>query len=447
MNINCVLTTIKKYNMLSHGDRVVVGLSGGADSVCLTHILNSLKNEYSVELIAAHVNHGIRGAEADRDEKFCREFCENSGIEFHVLKADIPALAKEKKLSEEECGRLVRYEFFNKLAGEKGKIATAHNQNDCAETLLFNLTRGSSLKGAGSIPPVRDNIIRPIIECSRQDIEEYCESNNLKFVTDSTNLENEYTRNKIRNEILPKLREINPSVCKNLASFSFLARDDEEFIQGEAENVFLKCTDGENLKSGEFNSLNISLKRRVAYKYLKQFTKADIDRKHIDAFIDFSLNRAAFQCVDALSFTKQNGVISLKKPFAEPFRIELDALSGTVDYNYGQLEFVTLSQKDLQKLNKQEYDNLIDCDKIGNTLVLRSRIDGDSFTFPKRKVTKSLKKLFNEDKISPESRNTYAVLESDGKIAWLDKYGVSKDFRVDKESVNIIYIKRRERAK
>ena len=231
MTADFVLHALKKYNMLEKGGTVVVGLSGGADSVCLTHALWSIKDELDLTLVAAHVNHGIRGGEAQRDEDFCKAFCEKYGIEFKVLKADIPALSQQQGLGEEECGRKVRYEFFSSLAGENGKIATAHNLNDNAETLLFNLTRGTALKGAGGIPPVRDNIIRPLILTPREEIERYCADNSLSFITDSTNLKNEYTRNKIRNIIIPQLKEINSDAVSALAGFCEYAREDSVFLE------------------------------------------------------------------------------------------------------------------------------------------------------------------------------------------------------------------------
>ena len=231
MNKEDVLSVIKKYNMLENCDRIVVGLSGGADSVCLLSVLNSLKAEYGFSLIAAHINHGIRGAEAQRDEESCKKLCEKLNVPLEILHADIPKLSKQQGIGEEECGRIVRYDFFRSLAGKRGKIATAHNLNDNAETLLLNLVRGAGSKGACGIPPVRDNIIRPLIETDRESIEKYCQENNLQYVTDSTNLECEYSRNKIRIKVLPTLCEINQNAVGALSGFSLRMREQEAFLE------------------------------------------------------------------------------------------------------------------------------------------------------------------------------------------------------------------------
>ena len=202
-----VRDTLIKYSMLENTDEIIVGFSGGADSTCLLYILNLLKDEFDFKIHAAHVNHSLRGNESERDEKFVRDFCEKNSIKLSVLKVDIFKMSKIEGKSLEECGREVRYNFFNSLCANKSKIATAHNLNDCEETMFFNLTRGSGLKGLCSIPAVRENIIRPLIRCSRDEIENFCKENSIQYVTDSSNLSDDYTRNKIRHNIIPILKD------------------------------------------------------------------------------------------------------------------------------------------------------------------------------------------------------------------------------------------------
>ena len=218
---NKVMKAIDDYSMLRGASKVVVGFSGGADSVCLLHILSKLRNEIGFEIIGAHVNHGIRGDEALRDADFAQDFCKQLGVAFKLLNVDCVSKAREMGVSVEECGRLLRYDFFYSLADCNTRIATAHNSNDNTETVLFNLARGSSVKGVGGIPPVRGNIIRPLIYCARKEIEGYSRENNLQFVTDSTNLCDDYTRNKIRHKILPVLEEINPEAVSNVRTAPF----------------------------------------------------------------------------------------------------------------------------------------------------------------------------------------------------------------------------------
>ena len=232
---NKIHEAIKRYNMIRRGDRILAALSGGADSVTLLHYLFIYKDILGITVEAAHVNHMLRGKEADRDELFCRSLCEDMGIKLHVKRADVRKIAKDKGLSEELCGRNIRYEFFDEIVNNSGmKIATAHTLSDSIETMIFNLARGTGLKGLCGIPPVRKNIIRPLINCYRSDIENYCKEHNLDYVTDSTNLEDDYSRNFIRHNILPQLKNINIEADKAIGRTIGWLRDDENYLSSMA---------------------------------------------------------------------------------------------------------------------------------------------------------------------------------------------------------------------
>ena len=214
------LATISKYHMLKKGDSVVLGISGGADSVALLHLLCKQREELNLTLFVVHINHGIRGVEADRDEGFVRKLCARWRVNFKAETFDVPKMAKEMGITEEECGRHVRYEAFENClkANNASKIAVAHNLNDQAETLVMRLCRGTGLTGLSGIAPVRGHIIRPLIECSREEIEAYLEELHQPYCTDSTNLKEDYTRNKIRLNLLPYMeKEMNAGVIRNLA--------------------------------------------------------------------------------------------------------------------------------------------------------------------------------------------------------------------------------------
>ena len=202
-----VLATIKKYNMIEKGDKIVIGVSGGADSVCLTDILNKVKKEIEIEIILVHINHNIRGEEAKRDENFVIELGKKYNNLVRVFSYDVEKLAKERSLTVEEMGRKLRYEAFNSVALEKGKIAVAHNLNDNCETMIMRFFRGTGIKGLGGISAKRENIIRPLIELSREEIERYCLENNLDYCEDSTNSVEKYTRNKIRLNLIPMIKK------------------------------------------------------------------------------------------------------------------------------------------------------------------------------------------------------------------------------------------------
>ncbi|MBQ2387863.1 MAG: tRNA lysidine(34) synthetase TilS [Clostridia bacterium] len=243
-----LLAAVTRYNLLKTGDRVTVALSGGADSTALLYGLLALREKFDLTVTAAHVNHMLRGEESDRDERFVRDLCEKLGVALSVGKFDIPALRKKGE-SGEECARRVRYAFLAEVAD--GKIATAHTADDNAETVLFNLIRGAGITGACGIPVKRDNIIRPLILCSRKDIENYCEKNGISFVTDSSNLTDDYTRNRIRHKIIPEMKEINPSLCDGVSRFSETLRDADELILSLAERAIKSAKKADGYDCGE----------------------------------------------------------------------------------------------------------------------------------------------------------------------------------------------------
>ena len=231
------LETVRDYRMLAPGDRVLCGLSGGADSVVLLHLLLSLKQEYSLRILAVHVHHGIRGAEADRDEAFCRQLCREYGVRLYCEHADVPGYAAESGRNLEDTARCLRYEVFRRLRAEADidRIALAHHADDNMETVLLNLTRGSGLAGICGIPPVRGEIIRPLIACKKSDIAGYCAENGLSYVTDSTNADPSYARNFIRSHVIPLLVELNPEVQQAFYQTSAIARADDEALWLESE--------------------------------------------------------------------------------------------------------------------------------------------------------------------------------------------------------------------
>ncbi len=281
-----VKSVIERYNMLSNGDTVVVGLSGGADSMTLLHILYELRDTYNLDIIAAHVNHGIRGDEAQRDQDFCQGVCDALGLKLEVLNVDVPSLAKERGVSEEVAGRDVRYEFFGRLAGEQGKIATAHNANDAVETMLLNLCRGTGLLGLASIPPTRANIIRPLIECSRDEIEQYIEENNLTYVTDSTNLTDDYTRNKIRHNIIPELTSVNENAILNITRCIGTLREDSAYFNKQVLSLLKEASIGDKLKTDILLSADPAVLSRALVTYVTEVSGGKPEKVHIDKIID-----------------------------------------------------------------------------------------------------------------------------------------------------------------
>lgn len=211
------LCALRQYSLFSQGDRIAVGVSGGADSVALLRFLAALRPQFGWDLVVCHIHHGLRGAEADRDECFVRALAEQLGLPCAVSRIDAAALALRDHISVEEAGRMARYAFFTQTAGEGGRIATAHTLDDSIETVLMNLVRGTGLRGLCGIPRIRGNIVRPLLDCTRAEVEDYLGALGQPYCTDSTNLTDDYTRNRIRHDILPRLCELNPNFTGAMA--------------------------------------------------------------------------------------------------------------------------------------------------------------------------------------------------------------------------------------
>ena len=290
-----VIKTIKKYNLIQNGDKIVLGVSGGPDSISMLDILNSIKDEMGFEIYVVHVNHLIR-TEAIDDEKYVEEYCKKNNIEFFAKRIDVLKIADTQKIGTEEAGRKARYEFFKEIYSKVGanKIAIAHNKNDKIETIIMHLLRGSGLSGLKGIEPIRNNkYIRPLIECERSEIEKYCEENNLNPRIDKTNFENEYTRNKIRNIVIPYIKkEFNPNIIETLDRLSEVATDESNYIDRQVQNTYNKLLlekTGKQiiLKWKEFNSQEKIIKSRLILYTVKELmgSTEGIEKIHIESII------------------------------------------------------------------------------------------------------------------------------------------------------------------
>lgn len=294
-----VLQTIETYNLIEKNDKIVIGVSGGPDSICLLHVLYGLKERLGIEIVVAHVNHMLRDV-ADLETEYVQNFCKKLGIECYVKKADILEISKTQKKGTEEVGRQVRYDFFDEVAKKtnSNKIATAHNSNDRAETVILNILRGSGLSGLKGIEPIRDNkYIRPLINTDRQDIENYCNDNKLEPKYDKTNNENIYTRNKVRNTVIPYIKkEFNPNIIKTINRLSSLATEENEYLQAitkqEFENLLIEKTENIILDLHKFNSLNLVIKRRLILYTINEVlhTTNGIEKVNIDDIIKLCKN-------------------------------------------------------------------------------------------------------------------------------------------------------------
>lgn len=296
-----VFETIQKNNLIQKGDKIVIGVSGGPDSMCLLDILYCLKEKLEIEIFVAHINHKIR-KEAEEETKYVQDFCKKLNIPCYVKYEDVCMLAKEQKIGTEEMGRKVRYNFFQEVAKKVGanKIATAHNSNDNAETVLMNLLRGSGTSGLKGIEIKNNNFIRPLRECERKEIEEYCKQRNLEPKIDKSNLENIYTRNKIRNKLIPYLqKEFNPNIIETLNRLSSLAKEEDEYFKNIIQDLYETIKIGEDKEKAliildlkKFNELQKVIKSKLLLYTINKLvgTTSGIEKIHIEDIIKLCSN-------------------------------------------------------------------------------------------------------------------------------------------------------------
>lgn len=296
-----ILKTIRKYNLIENGDRVIIGVSGGPDSMTLLSVLLEIKEEKTIDfdMVVCHINHMIR-EEASCDEEYVSEFCKKYSIPFFAQRIDVQKLSEKEKIGEEEAGRKARYEFFNEILEKtsSNKIATAHTANDNAETVLMNIIRGSGTTGLRGIEAKRGNLIRPLIECSREEIEEYCKAKELNPRIDKTNFENKYTRNKVRNLLIPYIKEnFNPNIIEGINRLSGLSKQENEYLEKIAAKKFEqilieKKNDEIILDLNQFNLQETVIKSRlVLYTINILFgTRSGIEKKHIEDIIKLCSN-------------------------------------------------------------------------------------------------------------------------------------------------------------
>ena len=299
-----VLETIKKYNLIKDGDRLVLGVSGGPDSIAMLNILNDIRNDkiqhMNFDIIVAHVNHMIR-EEAIEDQKFVENFCKKIGVTFYAKSIDVQKIANNKKIGTEEAGRNARYEFFDEILEKENanKIAIAHNKNDKIETIIMNMLRGSGIAGLKGIEPIKNNkYIRPLIECERFEIEEYCAQNGIEPRIDRTNFENVYTRNKVRNIVIPFIKkEFNPNIIQTMDRLSDLVKEEDEYLENVVEEKYKEYVQQEEKKQivmdlKGFNKQEKVIKSRLLlYTISRLFgTTKGIEKIHLEDIIKLCTN-------------------------------------------------------------------------------------------------------------------------------------------------------------
>ena len=493
-------TAIKQYNMLDGCTGILVGYSGGADSSVLLRLLCGLCRERDISLVAVHVHHGIRGDEADRDAEFCRRTCEELGAEFRLIRADIPALAAQTGRGIEETARDFRYSEFRRILESDARlshVAVAHNSDDNAETIIFNLVRGCGVDGLGGIVPIRplgdiaqpiveaaqgnafaqsshngdhaqsshnnDHaqsshnsdyaqqragiLIRPLIRVQKREILGYCAENGIEYIIDSTNADTAYTRNYIRAEIIPRLERLNPSFLTAAERLSGLARADSDSLERTASAYCASDT----IALSELNSLDGAIASRAVRILFSKHSPATLETCHVDSLLrlaetaregsSLSLPGGTRAVISRGKLTFQkNAVSAADRPLEFEYRLsegvnrfDLPDFAALVLQNskkYGEFEKYNERLKNIYKLSIHAELN---SDKINHILFVRSRRAGDAYVFGG--MTRRLKKLYNDHKLSRDERERLPVFCDSEGIVWVPGFAVADRARADSDRI------------
>ncbi len=448
-----MLRDIKKYiddhQLIDTKQHIIVGVSGGADSMCLLHILKGLQKDYQLQLTVAHVNHGLR-QEAKEDAAFVEGICKKWGLPYREHRCNIVELAKQRKCSEEVAGRNERYDFFELLRQEVGahKIAVAHTMNDQAETMLMRLIRGSGMRGLGAMLAQRDRIIRPLLIINREEVEAYCHSHGIDFKEDHTNKMDLYTRNKLRRHVLPLLKkEFNPQIIKTLAQTADQVQETEAYLEIQTEIAYRSLV--EKYKTG----YSIKIQALLSYHPVIQ---GRVIRMVISNQIG-SLKNIHYQHIeDVLGlFHKQSGKMvhigNKTVAIREHEYIRIIKMEKSLDYCVelvmGSNQVVEYDKKVLLKMlddgeNKQRhgktYTKNIDYDKISGNLQIRNRKEGDRILL--KNGSKKLKDFFIDEKIPRTCRDDVLLIADERNIIWIIGYRLSEAYYVTDETKRILEI-------
>ena len=466
-----MLDKIEQYMLDNHmpvrNGHVIVGVSGGADSMCLLFVMLSLRSRLNMTVTAVHIHHGLRGAEADADEAFTKAFCQVQDIECVIFRTDIRAMAHREKLTEEEAGRKYRYMCFEQVRAQKHAacIAVAHHQDDQAETVLFNLARGSGLAGLSGIAPVRDKIIRPLLCLNRREIEALLEENHIDFCTDRTNFDTNYTRNKIRHQVLPFFtEEINSETVAHISKTAVNVRAVLEYIRQQAEEA-LSCVSLQNqpqtLQCRLFLQHPEIIQKEMLRSWLDRHTGSlkDITEKHIEAIIDLAKNQSgrrihlpygwiAVRSGEGmtLKYVKENAP---QKASTE--EIEISQMPCEIEIEPGMtvtFDFLSLNEEKNEEnliIPENACTKWMDYDKIKGSLKIRHRQSSDVISIRGGRH-KKLRRVMIDDKIPEDIRNKLWLLADGNDILCILGGRMGEDYKVTKDTRTILIVGIKEKS-
>ncbi len=449
--IDKVIATSRKYDMISEGEVILSGLSGGPDSVCLLHALHKMKDAFKLNITALYIDHGLRPDETGSEIEFCKDICKNLNLPFMQKSIDVKSCAKEQKLNIQEAARQLRYRIFDETSYEINarKIALGHTADDQAETLIMRLLRGSGPTGLSGIPPVRGYIIRPLIEIGRGEIERFLDAEKIAYIIDSSNLKKDYLRNRIRLSLMPMLKELNPDIIGTLSKTAAIFRDEERYFEFIVTKTLMKLitrkTDHRiELFLSPFEIMDKVIMRRVLRRAIDE-TKGlrGISFIHIEDIIELVKRGDAGDRVylpGGIRVIKKYSTILLTSETP----VQLTACTLTVPGDTILKEAGVLIKASVIEDQGSEVSNqnsglwtafgIFDADKLDFPLLVRHRTDGDFF-YPsgfgrKRKI----QDFFVDQKVPRDERDRVPLIISANDIIWVVGYRGDDRFRVTEET-------------
>ena len=445
---------MEEYQMVNENDTIVAGVSGGADSVCLFLLLEEYCKQKNAKLVAVHLNHKIR-EEAWKDAEYVKELCEEFGVPLHLFEEDVEAYAKQNGIGTEEAGRTARYRFFEQVLteyGGHGKIAVAHHKGDLAETVLFHLFRGSGISGLTGMMPVRGNIIRPLLNVTREEIEQFLLEKGRNWCIDSTNQENTYTRNKLRNVVLPYAeKEICPqasvhvaNAAKELTQIKELL--DEMTAEALKETVVFESDDEAVVLTESFLQKHEVIRKQIILRVLEYLTPArrDIGLVHVNDVLSLfeKENGKQIHLPYRLVATKVYDRVVIKRRQEETGEWSIPVIvPGTINSESGEvLEFSVFEYDKSVEIPRKRYTKWFDYDKITNCLELRNRRSGDYLIISAGGNKKSVKEYFIEEKVPREERDKRVLLADGTHIIWVVGMRISEDVKVTEQTHTILQV-------
>lgn len=460
---NEVRQYIARTHMISKGDRVIIGVSGGADSTALLHVLVQLGGIFRAQYRVVHVHHGIRGAEADRDAKFVEALCRKYKIPFKVVSVQTLQFAKKHKISTEEAGRYLRYAAFEEEAQNWEKeadtdkrvlVAVAHNREDNAETVLMQLCRGSGLKGVAGMKPMRGRIIRPLLTVGRADIEAYLQKEEIAWCTDSTNLQDDYTRNRIRHEILPKLISgVNQSAVENITRAARLIGEADIYLAKQAQAILNDCVIQDEESCG-VSTADLVKQDPIIRTYMLRLmigmvnrTMKNITARHIDDMnrlaeaetgkrLNLPYGLEAVRTYDMLWVGKR-GFCGDTAPSRRPEGVPTAEMN---EYYRKHFSFDVFDYDETMVIPDGEDVKWFDYDKIDDVMEIRPRRTGDFITL-KDGGRKTVKSLMTDEKIPASSRDNVPMLAVGSHVLWVVGYRISESFKIDDSTRRVFAVR------